>query len=114
MWSVDPTDFSALFSLQQAGLSRRWHRGQHDGLDQAATVAVVDGDIAAAADDDLPRDGEAQAGARDRLTPAGIDAEERLEYLLQQIARNAGATVGDDNGRNFAPNGYFDGGAAAV
>src|SRR3954470_20458631 len=84
---------SAPFGLHQAGAGGREHGGQRDGLDKPTAVAIADGDVAAAADDDFPRDGKAQAGAGDLLAPAGIDAEERLEHLLDQVRRDAGATV---------------------
>ena len=75
-----------------------------NNLLEASAGAVGNLDVAAGALDDLARDGEPKAGARDILPPAWIDAEERLEHLAEKLRRNARPFVLDEHPRlGFAP-----------
>jgi hypothetical protein len=47
---------------------------------------------------DFLGDGEAEAGARNGLPAAGIDAKEGLERLAEQLRRNAPSAIGDGEG----------------
>ena len=66
---------------------------------EASAGAVGNLDVAAGSLDDLARDGEPEAGARDILPPAWIDAEEGLEHLAKKLWRNARPFVLDDHPR---------------
>src|SRR5262245_39430592 len=63
--------------------------GKLDYLPQAAARTVGNLDVAAGALNDLSRDGEPKACARDILPSTRIDAEKRVEHLAEKLRRDA-------------------------
>ena len=70
------------------------HRGP-----QSAHRAVAEHDVAAMRAGDVARDRETQAAAALVLIARVVEAQERLENVLAQVRRNAGAVVVDRDGQ---------------
>src|SRR5947208_304776 len=83
-------DFATLHPGYEDGSHRHPHRGA-----QAAHRAVAEADVAAVRAGDVAGDREAQAGAALVLVAGVVEAQERLEYFLAHVVRNAGAVVVD-------------------
>src|SRR5262245_6622673 len=73
-------------------------RSAGQGHDESAALAnlALDADFAAVGQHQMLDDGEAQAGAAEVARAGVVDAIEALEQARVVLARNAGATVLDD------------------